>query len=349
MNYRMVAATEQDGAEMLDIIETLPSKGLFELLYTRRPNPFLSHMAEFKDTDVYVIKDKNDKIILQVACSPHSLYINGHPAKLGYINGVKKRVDFNEKINWLEMICNTKTKVEYDYHYCSILQANKHAQQVFEKKRTYMTDMHYICNYTTFIVKPKKRKIMDNSYIFRRANKSDESAIIDFLSREGQGYDLFPYFDSISDFHGLYIEDFYLLEKEGVILCTCALWEQASYKQYIVKQYNSILKLASKIPYLPKILGYISLPEPGKILRFPILTLFMAKNDDEKYYKAMLSHIENVVYESYGMFLIGLTESSNKYQIFLKKKSLRFISRLYLFISENPPVFKKVHVECGML
>ena len=349
MNYRMIAATEQDAMEMLDIIESDQSKGQIELLYTRRPNPYLSYMAESKDTDVYVIKDSSDKIIFQGANISHSVYINGQSKKLGYICGLKKHKDFTDKINWLEMVSNAKTKIEYDYFYCSILQANTYAQKVLEKKRANISALNYICDYTTFIIKPKKTKIKYNSYTFRNADASDETAIVDFLQREGHRYDLFPCFNKISEFYSLSAQDFYLLEKDGEILCTCALWEQTGYKQYIVKKYNGILNLLSKIPSLPKLFGYIPLPKTGEALRFPTLTLFMAKNDEEKYYKTMMAFIENVICENYNMFLIGLTESSEKFKFFTKRKSLHFTSRLYLIAAQNLPVLEKIHVECGML
>ena len=349
MNYRMIRATEQDGPEMLDIIESCPSKGLFELLYTRRPNPYLSYMAESKDTDIYVIKGRSGEIVLQGACTPHSVYINGQPKKLGYINGVRKHKDFSDKINWLEMINNAKTKIECDYHYCSILQANTHAQKVFEKKRPIIPDLNYICDYTTFIIKSKKKKIKDSPYTFRKADTADEAAIIDFLHEYGHNYDLFPHISKISEFYGLNTQDFYLLENDSKILCLCALWEQSSYKQYIVKKYNGILNLLSKIPDLPKLFGYIPLPKTDEVLRFPTLTFFTAKNNKKEYYKTMMLHIENVICKNYKMFLIGLAEDNEKFEIFAKRKNLRFTSRLYLIAPKNPPVLEKIHVECGML
>jgi len=350
VNYKLIRANEQDGREMLEIIESRPTQGLFEMFYTRRPNPVTSYILENKNSGVYVIKDENGRIVLQGACIPHSVYIGGECKSLGYINGIRKRFDFKEKLDWIRMICDAETKVDYDYYYCSILLANKHAQEVFEKRRAYMPNLNYICDYTTFIIKPRKRKIYNRSLIFRKAIKSDEKAIIDFLIYEGKSYELFPYFQNFDEFYGLPIDDVYILQDGNEIVCACALWEQSSYKQYVVQKYNGILKFMSKLPKLLSALtGYIPFPQEGKVLKFPTLTLFLAKDDNKEYYQTMLANLENIISEKYDMFLIGLTKNNGKFPLFEKRKGLSFISKLYLISDKMPNLSYKVHVECGVL
>ena len=356
MNCELVRATERDGQEMLEIIESRPTQGLFEVLYTRRPNPVTSYLLENCNTDVYVIKDGNGRIVLQGACAPHPVYIGGERKILGYINGIRKRIDFKEKIDWLRMMRDADTRVDYDYHYCSILLANKHAQKVFEKRRADMPNLAYICDYTTFILKPRKSRDDNGSYNFgkfgkldfRKAEKEDERPVVDFLIREGKSYDLFPCFERFEEFYGLSVDDVYILRQNGEIVCACALWEQSGFKQYIVQKYNGILNFARKCSKKPTLLGR-PFPPIGKTLEFPYLTLFLAKNDDTEYYKIMLANIENIISEKYDMFLIGLTKNNVKFPLFDKRKKLSFVSKLYLISEETPHLSDKVHVECGVL
>jgi hypothetical protein len=348
VNYELIRATEQDGQEMLEIIESRPTQGLFEVFYTRRPNPVTSYLLENKDTDVYVIKDENGRIALQGACVPHSVYIGGEKKSLGYINGIRKRIDFKEKIDWIRMICDAETRVDYDYNYCSILLANKHAQKVFEKRRADMPNLHYVCDYTTFIVAPRKKQIDNGSFTFRKSTIADEKSIVDFLIREGKMYDLFPCFESFDEFYGLSIDDVYILQQNDEIVCACALWEQSDFKQYVVQKYNGFLKLARTFSQKSTLLGR-PFPHEGKPLKFPHLTLFLAKNDDAEYYKTMLANIENIITEKYDMFLIGLTKNNAKILLFEKRKTLSFISKIYLISEETQKISGKVHVECGVL
>jgi len=348
MKYELVRATEQDGQEMLKIIESRPAQGLFEVLYTRRPNPVTSYLLENKYTDVYVIKDESGRIVLQGACVPHSVYIGGKRKSLGYINGIRKRPDFKEKIDWMRMICDAETMVDYDYNYCSILLANKHAQKVFEKRRADMPNLNYFCDYTTFIMKPRMSRVDNWPLVFRKATKEDEKAIVDFLIREGKAYDLFPCFESFDEFYGLSIDDVYILQKNAEIVCACALWEQSSYRQYIIQKYNGFLKLARKLSKKSTLFGR-PFPHEGIPLKFPYLTLFLAKNDDAECYKVMLGNIENVISEKYNMFLIGLTKNSAKLPLLKNRKTLSFASKLYLVSEETPKLSEKVHVECGVL
>jgi len=348
VNYELIRATEQDGQEMLEIIESRPTQGLFEVFYTRRPNPVTSYLFENKDTDVYVIKDENGRIALQGACVPHSVYIGGEKKSLGYINGIRKRIDFKEKIDWIRMICDAETRVDYDYNYCSILLANKHAQKVFEKRRADMPNLNYICDYTTFIMKPRKSRVENGLLIFRKAAKEDEKSIIDFLIREGKMYDLFPCFESFEEFYGLSIDDVYILQQNNEIVCACALWEQSDFKQYVVHKYNGILKLARMFSKKSSLFGR-PFPHERKPLEFPHLTLFLAKNDEAGYYKTMLANIENIISEKYDMLLIGLTKNNAKFPLFEKRKTLSFTAKLYLISEETPKLSGNFHVECGVL
>jgi len=146
----------------------------------------------------------------------------------------------------------------------------------------------------------------------------------------------------------LSIDDVYILQQNDEIVCACALWEQSDFKQYVVQKYNGFLKLARKFSKKSTLLGR-PFPHEGKPLEFPHLTLFLAKNDDAEYYKAMLANIENIITEKYDMFLIGLTKNNAKILMFEKRKTLSFISKIYLISEETQKTSGKVHVECGVL
>ena len=49
MSYITYLAREEDGEEILEILESSPAKGSIELLYTRRPNAYVSYKKESKE------------------------------------------------------------------------------------------------------------------------------------------------------------------------------------------------------------------------------------------------------------------------------------------------------------
>ena len=67
MKYNLVDATKNDGKKMLEVIESSPSKGVLQLLYTRRPNVYESYKKEDRNSILKVVKDDNNDIIFQVA------------------------------------------------------------------------------------------------------------------------------------------------------------------------------------------------------------------------------------------------------------------------------------------
>ena len=82
MSYITYLAREEDGEEILEILESSPAKGSIELLYTRRPNAYVSYKKESKESDVLIVKD-NEKIVGTVAQIVRDLYIDNEPKKMG--------------------------------------------------------------------------------------------------------------------------------------------------------------------------------------------------------------------------------------------------------------------------
>ena len=56
MSHTTYLAESKDGERILEILECSPAKGNIELLYTRRPNAYLSYKKESNESDVFVVK-----------------------------------------------------------------------------------------------------------------------------------------------------------------------------------------------------------------------------------------------------------------------------------------------------
>lgn len=354
MKNPVILATPEDGEEMLHLIEAQSAKGKFELLYTRRPNAFLSFLQENPQTRIGMIRNPADhKIAAQFIVSPGKYYLNGAPVKVGYVNGVRKAMGYRGALNWKGMSDFVKA-MDCDLYTCSFLAENQDIMRMFTKKRACFPKLFFLCDYTTYIINPRSIKPIDSAteYDFRRMEEKDGQRVLNFLAQEGSRYQLAPVVDAIEDFYCLQKGDCYLLEKDGELKAFGALWNQSSYKQYIAIRYSGYMKVLSCFPQASALLGYVPIPPLGMPLNFPMLSLFYAKKNNPIYYRIFLSLIAGEIKKKYTMFLIGMTAEHPNKHIYQRIKSFHLQSAVYYVNYEQNIVFDKgrpIHLECGLL
>ncbi len=355
MSHITVPAEAHDGERILEILECSPAKGQIELLYTRRPNAYLSYKKESSDTSVFVVKE-GERIIATVAEITRDVYIGGEEKKLCYVCGLKKDTNYDGTVNWGKLFIRNLIRSDIDCYFCSIISDNESAQKLFEKKRKHTLNHNFLKNYTTYMLAPKFRfRIAYENYTFSQADSKDEPELLEFLNQEGRRKEFFPVFRSISQFAQLDISDFYILRDEHGIAAVGALWNQSAYKQYIVKRYKGFMKCARIFNPLLKMLGYIQLPKENEVLNFPMLSFFISRGDNENHSKAFLNNIAGVIRKNYGMVVIGASECSHMNSVLQKLKSVSFDSRIYtidfiLGSAKSLTVDKdKIWLECGLL
>lgn len=358
MEYKIERASEKDGKEMLEIIEALPSKGVFELLYTRRPDAYLSYKKESDKVEIGIVRDEDGRIVMQGACVIRDYYLNGESCSVGYLGGIRKRPEFKGQLNWMKMLLEARKYVSCDVFYCSILADNELFMKYFQRKRQNIPLWEKVCDYTTYVMNPraiarKRWKLGDDGLIFRRASQKDLTEICGFLNREGRKHNFFPKVSHLEkDFYDLKIEDCFLLERDQRIVAFTALWNQTGHRQYIVSKYNRPLNYMRRVNKLTQLLGYVPFPEENKVLDFPQLALFLAENNDLGIYKYFLYKISREIRHNTDMLVIGLpNENPAKGEVFDRIRTLSFESTLFFvnFSGKEIRPGSDLFIECGLL
>jgi len=340
MTYSITKATEKDGVAMLRLLEQTELNTPVEIMLTRRPNSFLSYKKECENAEVFLIKN-DEEIVLEIACLTHELQMGGSFLKAAYICGLRKKEGII-KCDYKKLAQAIFNECKHDFYYANILDNNPRALNFLTKGHEGLPHLHPVCKYSSFVFRAGKIK-PSSKFGFRNATETDYNRIEKFLYKQRENHDFFPAFD-FKQFADLDIHDFYVLEQGGDILCVCALWRQESYKQYVIKRYNGILRVLSVLPVFPK---------AGCVLANPVLTFFVAKNEEQDYYREMLRQIGPEISKKSKFYTIGAVVNSALYTILLKRnKAARFDSTIYLidFKRENNAVISKgIHVEGGML
>ena len=354
MSERGYKASASDGKEILRVLESSAAKGSIELIYTRRPDAYESYIKDAKDARIFVSKD-GDRVIGTCAELIRDVYIGGEICRAAYICGLKKDADYNGGVGFGARFIKGLQQDDVDFYDCSVVAENTEARRMFEKSRL-LLEMNRISGYKTYIVSPKIRiKVPKHNLTFRRATENDRTKLIDFLNSEGKKKDMFPVIKTLDEFYNLSIEDFYLLLDGESIVAAAALWNQTEYKQYVVKRYGRLMKLAHVFNPLLSAFRYIRLPKENEPLEFPMLAFFLCKNNDADNYRIFLSEIKQEISKNYGMFVIGLHDSHFARPIMDKLPSVSFETKLYeirfpwseqAYKSPDP---QKVFLECGLL
>lgn len=350
----MHKATQADGKEILRILESSAAKGSIELIYTRRPDAFESYMREPGESHVFVSRE-GERAIGTCAELIRKVYIDGKICRAAYICGLKKDAAYEGGIGFGAGFVRDLACDGVDFYYCSVVSDNAHVQRTFEKSKRAIAATP-ITAYRTYILNPRLRyRIPAHNYIFRQATADDTEELLAFLNAEGKRSDLFPVVESLEDFYNLHIEDFYLLTDTGGILAAAALWRQTEYRQYVVKRYKGMMRLARYANPLLEASGYIRLPKENQALDFPMLSFFVCKDGDQTLWRILFGEIKREAAKRYGMMVIGLPHKHYAALVLNRLPSIRFDTELYeiSFPWKGPSACHvnshAIYPECGLL
>ncbi|MDP4180850.1 MAG: hypothetical protein Q8942_07135 [Bacillota bacterium] len=351
-------ATENDSKEILGIYESGEFTGGISVLYTRRPDPYRSLMLEGEKVVLPIIRDKERGNICAIGCCViRKAYINENIKNVGYLTGLKILPEYRRRTPYISEVykfLHDETREFVDIYYTTILEENITAQKMLEKKRKNMPEYKYQGNYTVYCFATGKKGLFNGvkpKSVFRNPEylleKGNTKGLNEFYNENLKSCDFSP---SGIDLAGLQSEDIFTLrDKNNDIVAACAVWNQQSYKQYIITGYNGIFKYISKFP--TRWLGYPSFPKEKTSANYACIALFCSKVDD---YGLLEEFIRKVAQESskFDFIMYGLFENNPMNVVLQKIKHVKYRSKVYLVDWEEPVInigSRPINLEVGLL
>jgi hypothetical protein len=357
-------ASAADSAEILDLLEESVSPGNLALIYTRRPDAYRSFLAEGREAHLMVWRDAwEGRIAGLSAHAVHECFIDHRPEKVVYVFGLRFRRGYLAKRVLLCLPGTYRAIIDQFYPHgvryflTAILQDNLPARRLLTKERAHMPRHTFLCPYhaLTFLTRRGALSLPD-SYRFRPATREDREALADFLAVEGARSNFFP--ARIGDLFGrhpeLSWESFYLLtDRQGRILACGAVWDQVSYKQYIVAGYAGKLRWLALVSPLLRALGYPPIPKPGTTLRFFVLAFWCVKDNRAEYLHWFLGGLARAA-RDYPYFVVGVPAAHPLRPALQKGSLLSGSSHIYLVGNHVTPddaarLRESPYLECGWL
>lgn len=362
-NYLIEPARPEDGAELLQLLERLPYPGRVSLIYTRRPDAYQSFYKEGEEVRLFVCRDLKKGCIAGLGATAISdVYINKESHRVAYLFGLKLAPEYQKRFYLLpECYAHVReylSRKKVDYTFTTILSGNEQARYLLEKDRKVMPSYEPYGRYETYALRNQFRNATSYDKKVRQANKNDIPQLVRFLNREAQKHNFFPVsrardWTGIID-NNLTIDSVYVMEEGEEIIAVGAVWDQSSYKQYLVSGYSGTLKLVASCPWLAKLLGLPTLPSVGEIVPFYTLSRWAIKDNNPKIFDDFLNQIMTRT-TRFPLCLVGVHENHPLRPRLEMRKHIRYDSHVYLVNwdkhQSSVEAFEPqaVYLECGAL
>ena len=349
-------AAHEDGAGILNIMESDVAKGEIRLLYTRRPNPYDSFIKESEKSVVGVFKC-DEKIVGTIAGIPRESYVEGTKRNVCYVTNMKRLHDLDSRINWIEAFNKMYDPLDSSVYFCSVVKENTDVLKMLRKERPKLPFAVDMDGYRTYIISPTAPvKNPCKELRLRRATKDDEAEVLSFLGTWGGKKSLFPVITKLDGESAPKITDFYILHRDGKIKALGALWDRTDCKQYVVEEYSGkIAFLRAFNPIISK-LGYVTIPPEGTEIKFTFLSMFLAEDYNCDYYRTFLHHIRSEVRKTHDMLVLGTSDHNEKRAVLDEIRALKFDTQLCEVVMSNFRGAERVkfdytnlEVECALL
>jgi hypothetical protein len=345
--FSISLAKPEDAAQLLRIYECDDFRGNISVLYTRRPDPFKSLMLEGEKVIIPIITDiENDMIVGMGVCIIRKAYINGEIVNTGYLTGLKGLPEYRKRVPSISEVyryLHDVTKDDVDIYYTTILKENVSVQKMLAKKRKNMPEYRSMGEYTVYCFKTGTAR-KEDVYTLEMGNKRDLER--QFHSDPGS----FNFSPVHVGLHGLGEEDIYLLRNQsGQVLASCAVWNQQSYKQYVVTEYKGIYSYIKRFPL--QLLGYPNLPQENIPANYGSIALLNVKDNDELLAECFLKKVAQKA-GNYDFLMLGLFENHPFTSSMDRIKCIKYQSRLYTVYWDNNSLElddRPVNLEVGLL
>jgi len=245
-NWELVIAKPEDSEGIQKVFDDGEFKGGISVKYKRTPDPYQSYQNDGERIIMLILKDTATGEIL--GCGGLVIRkenVNGILQNTGYLTGLKILQSHWKRVNCIKqayrMIGEQSAELN-PFYYTTILQSNEPAIKMLEKRRKGMPPYIYLGQYTVFCL-GSGGKQKSGGFSFNRGHTDELSA---FYKEHLPKYNLSPQNEWL---YGLKKDDFYYLRSsDGKILASCAVWNQQSYKQYVISGYGGMYKAFSHLP-----------------------------------------------------------------------------------------------------
>ena len=335
-------ASSNDSAACNKLLSEVEVPGQLELLFQREPDFFKSLNCQYKYHRT-VKASFDGKLIGLVTYSSHQVFINGNPCEVGHVSNLRILPQWRNKkvVRNGAPFLNTEVLREKNLDICYITTpvGNESAKKLNLSHKPYLPDFHDFGKIITHIIQIK-RYSNDSGLELRWGIKSEMDEIIGFINKESSNLDFAP----LCDKNRVNPSRFYIAKKDGDLVGAVYLWNQADFRQIIVKRYGLWMKVFNSINNLCSAVGICKKsPKIGENIPLVYTGFLSIKNADCRVFGSLLSKISNDLWKTDCAYLItGLHEQDPLNEVFKSFSGICYKSNL-LIASKNSAILNEIN------
>ncbi|MDO8509299.1 MAG: hypothetical protein Q7S27_06490 [Nanoarchaeota archaeon] len=329
---------KEDDAQLRECMRLNEMPGAISIAFETEPSFFDALSVLGKEQQVVAGKTDDGNLMGFGVRSIREAYVNGEMVDIGYLSSLRGHPKYRGGTfiaRGFKKFRELDKDGKVPFYITTIVEDNIAAKKILEKTRVAMPFYYPIDTLSTFLIKPQRSKMKNEYEIFRGDSLSLEE-IVEFMNREGKNKQFYPHYQE-TDFgscrlRNLEKEDFYIASKDDKIVGVVAKWDQESFKQTRVVDYDKKTKIArafinlasrfSNIPHLPK---------AGELLHYFYAAFPTVKDNNPRILKELLSAMasdrEN---KEYDYFTLGLTEKDPLREGVKSFSPREYKSRIYM-------------------
>ena len=296
MQIKIRRAEEKDNAELRALMRDITMPGWVAMSYLREPDFFGSLASQGNDGTVILAENSSGEIIASGLRCKKKLYINGIPEDVGYLSGLRSKAEgisaktvFRgyEKLKEIH-----KEKSDVPFYLTTIIEGNDRAEKVLTSGIAPLPVYEYAGKYESVAIPLNRFRKKPINRNIRRLKQEELPQLIDFLNREGRKKQFFPVIseDYLQKLKGVNGESFFANFADGRITGVAAIWDQSSFKQYLVQGYRKdIAIIRPLLNLILKICGFRTLPPTGKELKELCIAFPCTENNNPEILKDIIS------------------------------------------------------------
>ena len=341
---RFDLAGKQDDAEIRRLLRENPMRGQISVSMEREPNYFADANipGEVKQT---IVARNNEQLAAVGACTIRHRFVNGKPAWVGYLGGLRLDAGYEGRFDILrrgyDFFRELQTSNPADFYFTSIAADNERARNFLERGIRGMPTYEFIGEFVTLLIPTRRsarvKTCVDSHTDVRPGFSGQSDRFFQFLNEANAAFQFSPCWTaqelSTLKTLGLSESDFCFHSKEGKIAGCAALWDQRIFKQTVARGYTRTVAFARPVLNAASpITGQPRLPAIGAVLSNAFASHLATRKGDEHLMARLIADLAVTAHKR-GIELLTLGFAANDLRLESVCRQFRcrkYHSRIYV-------------------
>ena len=362
--FEFSLAGEAEDEALRLLLRRIAMPGNITLTFQREPSFLLAEQAGSIASQVMVCKDcTTDQIVGMGSRSIRSVYIDGKPARAGYLSMLRGVPEARGNIalaRGYRYLHTLHTDGAVPYYFTTILDDNTGAKNLLTSARAGLPVYKPLSRLITYLIPLRRnRQLKSPANAASRVIQHQLPQAVTFLQQWNSQHQFAPIY-TLEDMLGqskllpaFRWENFYIYQERGEICGTLGVWDQQSFKQTVVTAYSRKMQLLRPFYNLYATLtGNPGLPPTGAEIKL-LYASFQSGN--ESAFDALLNQVRaDWSGKGYDYLSIGICEDSKLSPIISCYATQRISSTIYIVYWQDdsitlPEANRPVHIEIATL